>query len=124
MVGIETAECIARRAGQVVILEGQSVVAKEMARNNRFDVLLRLRDAKARIVTGTPVVAVEGDTIVCRRGEDIEHHPAGDVIVLAIGARPLRDVRSLRTRPVCRGFWWGAPTTFPAISSPRSAMRR
>ena len=95
MVGIETAECIARRAGQVVILEGQSVVAKEMARNNRFDVLLRLRDAKARIVTGTPVVAVEGDTIVCRRGEDIEHHPAGDVIVLAIGARPLRDVAQL-----------------------------
>ena len=95
MVGIETAECIAKRAGQVVILEGQSVVAKEMARNNRFDVLLRLRDAKARIVTGTPVVAVEGDTIVCRRGEDIVHHPAGDVIVLAVGARPLRDVSQL-----------------------------
>jgi NADH dehydrogenase FAD-containing subunit len=46
-------------------------------------------------VTGTPVVAVEGDTIVCRRGEDIVHHPAGDVIVLAVGARPPREVSQL-----------------------------
>jgi pyruvate/2-oxoglutarate dehydrogenase complex dihydrolipoamide dehydrogenase (E3) component len=95
MVGIETAECILKRAGRVVIIEGQSVVAKEMARNNRFDVLLRLRDANARIVTGEPVVAIEGDTISCRRGADIVRRAAGDVIVLAIGARPLRDVSQL-----------------------------
>jgi pyruvate/2-oxoglutarate dehydrogenase complex dihydrolipoamide dehydrogenase (E3) component len=95
MVGIETAECIAKRAGNVVILEGQSVVAKEMARNNRWDVLLRLRDAKAQIVTDAPVVSIEGDTILCRGGQDIVRHPAGDRIVLAIGARPLRDVAAL-----------------------------
>jgi 2,4-dienoyl-CoA reductase-like NADH-dependent reductase (Old Yellow Enzyme family)/thioredoxin reductase len=95
MVGIETAECIAKRAGQVVILEGQSIVAKEMARNNRWDVLLRLRDAKAQIVTDAPVVSIEGDAILCRSGQDIVRHPAGDRIVLAIGARPLRDVAEL-----------------------------
>jgi 2,4-dienoyl-CoA reductase-like NADH-dependent reductase (Old Yellow Enzyme family)/thioredoxin reductase len=95
MVGIETAECIAKRAGHVAVLEGQDVVAKEMARNNRWDVLLRLRDAKARIVTGAPVVAIESDTIVCRSGQGIVRHPAGDVIVLAIGARPLREVSQL-----------------------------
>jgi NADPH-dependent 2,4-dienoyl-CoA reductase/sulfur reductase-like enzyme len=95
MVGIETAECIAKRASHIVILEGQDVVAKEMARNNRWDVLLRLRDANAQIVTGQPVVSIEGDTILCRRGEDIVRHAAGDVIVLAIGARPLRDVQRL-----------------------------
>jgi dimethylglycine catabolism A len=93
MVGIETAECIAKRAGHVAVLEGQDVVAKEMARNNRWDVLLRLRDAKARIVTGAPVIAIEGDAILCRSGQGIVRHPAGDVIVLAIGSRPLRDVQ-------------------------------
>ena len=92
MVGIETAECIAKRARHVTILEGQSVVAKEMARNNRWDVLLRLRDADAQIVTDVPVVSIEGDTILCRSGQDIVRHPAGDVIVLATGARPVRDV--------------------------------
>jgi dimethylglycine catabolism A len=92
MVGIETAECIARRASHVVILEGQSVVAKEMARNNRWDVLLRLRDAKAKILTDAPVVSIEGDWILCRSGEDVVRHPAGDGIVLAIGSRPVREV--------------------------------
>ena len=98
MVGIETAECIAKRARHVAILEGQNVVAKEMARNNRWDVLLRLRDAKAQIVTGAPVVSIEGDTILCRSGHDIVRHPAGDIIVLAIGSRPLRDVSKLGRR--------------------------
>jgi 2,4-dienoyl-CoA reductase-like NADH-dependent reductase (Old Yellow Enzyme family)/thioredoxin reductase len=95
MVGIETAECIAKRARRVTILEGQNVVAKEMARNNRWDVLLRLREAKAEIVTGVPVMSIEGDTILCRKGEDIVRHAAGDLIVLAIGARPLREASKL-----------------------------
>jgi pyruvate/2-oxoglutarate dehydrogenase complex dihydrolipoamide dehydrogenase (E3) component len=95
MVGIETAECIAKRAGHVAILEGQSLVAKEMARNNRWDVLLRLRDANAQIITGVPVMSIEGDKILCRSGQDIVRHPAGDIIVLATGARPVRDVSQL-----------------------------
>jgi NADPH-dependent 2,4-dienoyl-CoA reductase/sulfur reductase-like enzyme len=95
MVGIETAECIAKRASHVAILEGQDVVAKEMARNNRWDVLLRLREASAEIVTGAPVVAIDGDTILCRSGQDIVRHSAGDRIVLAIGSRPLREVAQL-----------------------------
>jgi pyruvate/2-oxoglutarate dehydrogenase complex dihydrolipoamide dehydrogenase (E3) component len=95
MVGIETAECIAKRASRVTILEGQSVVAKEMARNNRWDVLLRLRDANALIVTDAPVVSIEDDAILCRSGQGIVRHPAGNRIVLAIGARPVRDVCQL-----------------------------
>jgi len=78
-----------------LILEGQGVVAREMARNNRWDVLLRLRDAKAQIVTDAPVVSIEGDAIVCRSGEGVVRHPTGDIIVLAIGARPLREVAQL-----------------------------
>jgi glycine/D-amino acid oxidase-like deaminating enzyme len=121
MVGIETAECIAKRARQVTILEGQNVVAKEMARNNRWDVLLRLRGAKARIVTGAPVMSIEGDEIVCRSGQDVTRHPAGDRIVLSARGR-CATFRGWPTRPVCHGSRWATATTFPAISSPRSAM--
>jgi len=95
MVGIETAECIAKRASHVTILEGQSVVAKEMARNNRWDVLLRLREATAQIMTDVPVISIEGDSILCRSGQGVVRHPAGDRIVLAVGARPQRDVAKL-----------------------------
>jgi len=38
-----------------------------MARNNRWDVLLRLREAKAQIVTDAPVVSIEGDAILLPR---------------------------------------------------------
>ena len=69
MVGIEIAECIAKRARQVTIFEGQGVVAKEMARNNRWDVLLRLRDANARILTDVPVVSIEGYDPVPQRAD-------------------------------------------------------
>jgi thioredoxin reductase len=95
MVGIETAECIAKRARHVAILEGRSVVAKEMARNNRWDVLLRLGDANARIVTEAAVVSIEGAAVLCRSGQNIVRHPAGDRIVLAIGSRPVHDVSQL-----------------------------
>jgi len=95
MVGIETAECIAKRARRVTILEGQGVVAKEMARNNRFDVLLRLKQAKTEILTDAPVVSIEGDAVLCRSGSELVRHPAGDRIVLAIGPRPQRDAAKL-----------------------------
>jgi len=95
MVGIETAECIAQRAARVTILEGQNVVAKEMARNNRWDVLLRLRQAKAEIVTDAPVVSIEGNAVLCRNGSELVRYPAGDLIVLAIGPSPLRDAVQL-----------------------------
>jgi 2,4-dienoyl-CoA reductase-like NADH-dependent reductase (Old Yellow Enzyme family)/thioredoxin reductase len=95
MVGIEAAECIAKRASHVVILESQNVVAKEMARNNRWDVLARLRETNVQIVTDTPVVAIENEAILCRNGQDIVRYLAGDLIVLAIGARPEREVSRL-----------------------------
>jgi hypothetical protein len=56
---------------------------------------LRLREAKAEIATDVPVVSIEGDDILCRSGENIVRHPAGERIVLAIGARPVRDVTRL-----------------------------
>lgn len=95
MVGIETAECLALRGCRVTVLEGQDTVAKEMARNNRLDVLLRLKKAETRIITGAPVVAVEGESVAYRRGPEIERHPVGDAIVLAVGPVPERGVEQL-----------------------------
>ena len=54
-----------------------------------------LRDAKAQIVTGAPVVSIEGDAVLCRSGEGIVRHPTGDRIVLAIGSAPVREVAQL-----------------------------
>ena len=103
MVGIETAECIAKRARHVAILEGQSVVAKEMARNNRWDVLLRLRDAKAQIVTDAPVVSIEGDTILCRSGQDIVRRPPATSSCWQSARVRCVTFSNWLTRPACPG---------------------
>ena len=51
MVGIETADLLVTRGCRVTVLELQAVVAREMARNNRAEVLARLDEHQARILT-------------------------------------------------------------------------
>ena len=95
MVGIETAECIAKRAKP----RHHSRRPERRCQGNGAQQPLGRAAAPARsqgeIVTGVPVMSIEGDTISCRSGEDIVRHPAGDRIVLAVGARPVRDVAKL-----------------------------
>jgi hypothetical protein len=43
-------------------------------------VLLQLRDANARILTGAPVVSIEGDTILCRSGQSTVSPPLACVV--------------------------------------------
>ena len=91
MVGIETAEVLAVRGCAVTVVEPQAAVARDMARNNRFDVLARLKAHAVTIMTGTAVesVAERELTLVCG-GERRRHHP-GDIIVVAVGPEPNRD---------------------------------
>ena len=64
MVGIETADTLIHYRGvKATVIEGLSVIAKEMARNNRYDVLDRLAKGGARVMTGAPVESIEGDRI-------------------------------------------------------------
>ncbi len=92
MVGIETAEVLGVRGCIVTVIEIQAVVARDMARNNRFDVLARLEQHKVRLLTETTIEdVVDGDLVLLRQGERTRHNP-GDAIVLAIGPQPNRDV--------------------------------
>src|SRR5688572_4603961 len=93
MVGIETADTLIHYRGvKATVLEALPVIAKEMARNNRYDVLDRLAKGGARVLTGAPVESIEDGVvwvIVEGTRTPIE---AGDLIVSAIGPLPNRDV--------------------------------
>jgi NADPH-dependent 2,4-dienoyl-CoA reductase/sulfur reductase-like enzyme len=92
MVGIETAEVLGLRGHAVTVIEILPTVARDMARNNRFDVLVRLDQHKVRLLTETKIEGVVDDELVLsRNGERTRHHP-GDAIVLAIGPESNRDV--------------------------------
>ena len=95
MVGIETAEVLGGRGCAVTVIEIQSTVAREMARNNRFDVLLRLEQYGVQLLTETVIDGVvDGELVLVRNGERMRHDP-GEAIVVAVGPKPNRDIISV-----------------------------
>jgi len=93
MVGIETADTLIHYRGvKATVIEGLAVIAKEMARNNRYDVLDRLTKGGARVLTEAPVESVEGERIWAMAGGTRTPIEAGDLIISAIGPVPNRDI--------------------------------
>jgi pyruvate/2-oxoglutarate dehydrogenase complex dihydrolipoamide dehydrogenase (E3) component len=93
MVGIETADTLIHYRGvKATVIEGLAVIAKEMARNNRYDVLDRLAKGGARVLTNAPVEAIEDDRIWTMAGGVRTPVEAGDLIISAIGPLPNRDI--------------------------------
>ena len=93
MAGIETADTLIHHRGiRATVIEGLPVIAKEMARNNRYDVLDRLAKAGARVITGAPVESIEDGTIWAKVDGKRTTIEAGDLIIAAIGPAPNRDV--------------------------------
>ena len=93
MVGIETADTLIHHRGiRATVLEGLSVIAKEMARNNRFDVLERLEKGGARVLVNAPVESVEDGTVWAKIEGARTPVDAGDLIIAAVGPIPNRDI--------------------------------
>lgn len=93
MVGIETADTLIHYRGiKATVIEGLPLIAKEMARNNRYDVLDRLAKGGARVLTSAPVESVKDDTIWALVGGARTPIDAGDLIISAIGPAPNRDI--------------------------------
>jgi len=93
MVGIETADTLVHYRGvKATVIEGLPVIAREMARNNRYDVLDRLARGGARVITSAPVESIEGDRIWAMAGGARTPVEAGDLIISAIGPLPNRDI--------------------------------
>ena len=92
LVGIETADLLSVNGCQVTVIEMQKTVAREMARNNRYEVMARLQEMGASILTETAIeTVIDGHFVIRTRGEETRL-PAGDVVIVAIGPQPQREV--------------------------------
>jgi 2,4-dienoyl-CoA reductase-like NADH-dependent reductase (Old Yellow Enzyme family) len=91
IVGLEVADVLALRGCRITVLEAGSALAPQMARNNRTDLLIRLREAGVTFHTGVAVQRLRGATLEARIGDDLHEIPAG-IVIAAIGAVPNRDV--------------------------------
>ncbi len=93
MVGIETADTLIHYRGvKATVIEGLPLIAKEMARNNRYDVLDRLAKGGARVLTGAPVESIEDNRIWAMVEGTRTPVETGDLIISAIGPLPNRDI--------------------------------
>jgi 2,4-dienoyl-CoA reductase-like NADH-dependent reductase (Old Yellow Enzyme family)/NADPH-dependent 2,4-dienoyl-CoA reductase/sulfur reductase-like enzyme len=91
MVGIETADVLVARGHPVTVIEATAIVAREMARNNRFDVLARLEAAGVEILTETTVAGYADGRLALRQRGAAREIVCGALVVLAIGPEPDRD---------------------------------
>lgn len=93
MAGIETTDTLIHNRGiKATVIEALPVIAREMARNNRYDVLNRLEKSGARVLVNAPVESVEGDMVWATVGGARTPIDAGELIIAAIGPLPNRDI--------------------------------
>lgn len=91
MVGVETATWLVDRGNRVTIVEMMPVMAADMESNNRYVTLRELKEASVVTLTGKKVVEVtEKGVSVVDNGET--SFLEGDVIVVAVGAKPAQDL--------------------------------
>lgn len=91
IVGLEVADVLLARGCRMTILEALPMLAPQMARNNRTDLLLRLRAQGVATHTKVRVLRQEGALLHAEVDGTAQSFPA-DVVIAAIGAVPNREV--------------------------------
>jgi len=92
MVGMEAADLLVARACGVAVIEALGTLAQGMARNNRMELIERVQAAGAKLYTDTQVVKARGTRLELRNDGGTEQAvDIGDVLMIAIGPRPVRD---------------------------------
>jgi pyruvate/2-oxoglutarate dehydrogenase complex dihydrolipoamide dehydrogenase (E3) component len=93
IVGLETADLLTLNGTQCTVLEALAAVAPTMARNNRMELLDRLRERGAQIFTHAKVEKAAATTIEFVGSDGLRDTiDIGDYLIIAIGPLPDRDV--------------------------------
>ncbi len=90
MVGIELADMLIGHGCQITIVEVAAAIAPAMARNNRSDILLRLKAAGVRILLRTRIESARGHELSLTGADESITIDAGSYIFTAIGPKAER----------------------------------
>jgi pyruvate/2-oxoglutarate dehydrogenase complex dihydrolipoamide dehydrogenase (E3) component len=98
MTGMETAEFLAQKGKEVVVVEQLKRVGADMGATVRWHLVNRIRTQSIQMLTSTKVKEIQpkGRVVVSRNGSE-ETLEAFDTIVLACGVKP-RDMLSAEIR--------------------------
>ena len=92
MVGIEVADILLARKCKMTIVEVAPAIAPAMARNNRTDIMLRLRAGGVRVLLGTQIKGASGKEILLHNAAGESRIDAGAAVIEAIGPQPERGI--------------------------------
>lgn len=88
MVGLELADLLRTRGCRIRVLEMTDTAARGMARNNRHELLDRLREAGVQITTNCRIVRASGKALSIEVAGRTEEVAIGDALVFATGTLP------------------------------------
>jgi NADPH-dependent 2,4-dienoyl-CoA reductase/sulfur reductase-like enzyme len=93
MVGMEAADLLLARKARVRVVEALAGVAQGMARNNRFELIERVRAQGGEVIVEARIERFDIDGMHLRIGKsaDARTFEIGEVLLVAIGPRPVRD---------------------------------
>jgi 2,4-dienoyl-CoA reductase-like NADH-dependent reductase (Old Yellow Enzyme family) len=91
IVALEVAELLALRGCRITVLEATAAIAPAMARNNRTDIMIRLRAAGVAFHTQAQAEHLDNGVLHARIGGTAQALPGVTHVVAAVGALPNRD---------------------------------
>jgi len=92
MVGLEAADLLTTRGLTATVIEALDQLASGMARNNRMELIERLRERGTKLYTGMHILKAEGMHLSLRTVNDgLTKLEIGDCLMIAIGPLPNRD---------------------------------
>ena len=93
MVGIETADLLSQQGKRCVVIEVLDTLAQGMARNNRMELLDRLKERGVSMQLNVRVERATGKTIEIQTANHTRRSiEIGDCLIIATGPHPERDV--------------------------------
>lgn len=97
MVGIETADLLITKGCRITIVEIGASIAPAMARNNRTDIMLRLKAAGLRLHLGAAVESIGPQTVRLKTRDGLTEIPRDPFLIAAVGPVPVRDLADALT---------------------------
>jgi 2,4-dienoyl-CoA reductase-like NADH-dependent reductase (Old Yellow Enzyme family)/thioredoxin reductase len=90
--GCELADLLAACGKEVVLVEQGAVMAPQMEKKNRRDLMNRLQRQGVLFYTGTRVASIDGPRVALLRSEQPEETIEVDRVVAAVGYQPVQEL--------------------------------
>jgi NADPH-dependent 2,4-dienoyl-CoA reductase/sulfur reductase-like enzyme len=92
MVGMETAEFLAHRGGEITVIEMLDEIGRDMEQISRALLLHRIEELPIHVLTNTTVISFEKKNVIIEKDGRQNTLPTFDTVVFAVGTRSVDEL--------------------------------